>query len=130
MEKKKILVVDDDIITLNMLKTTVANAGYDVLTAFSGMEAIKICKEHHPVVIILDIMLPDFDGGEVANILKNDPKTRDIPIIFLSSLISENEEKIDNKKGLISFLSKPYNRNKLLDEIRQYLYKEDFRKSI
>jgi len=130
MEKKKILVVDDDIITLNMLKTTVANAGYDVLTAFSGMEAIKICKEDHPVVIILDIMLPDFDGGEVANILKNDPKTRDIPIIFLSSLISENEEKIDNKKGLISFLSKPYNRNKLLDEIRQYLYKEDFRKSI
>ena len=125
MEKKEILVVDDDIVTLNMLKTTIAGAGYEVLPAASGREALRISKEHSPFVIVLDIMLPDVDGGEVANILKKDPKTKDIPIIFLSSLISEKDEKTGNKKDLYSFLSKPYNREKLLNEIRQCLYRAD-----
>jgi CheY-like chemotaxis protein len=125
MEKKEILVVDDDIVTLNMLKSAIAGAGYSVLPAASGREALRISKEHSPFVIVLDIMLPDLDGGEVANFLKADPKTKDIPIIFLSSLISEKDEKTGNKKDLHSFLSKPYNREKLLNEIRQCLYRAD-----
>ncbi len=125
MEKKEILVVDDDIVTLNMLKAAIAGAGYEVLPAATGREALRISKEHSPFVIVLDIMLPDLDGGEVANFLKADPKTKDIPIIFISSLISEKEEKTGMRKDLISFLSKPYNREKLLNEVRKYLYRGD-----
>jgi len=119
--KKEILVVDDDIVTQNMLKTTLANAGYAPFSTPSGREAIKLAQERTPSLIILDILMPDMDGGEVADALRQDPRTKDIPIIFLSVLISEKEEKTGMRKDVGSFLSKPYNRNKLLNEIRRYL---------
>jgi len=130
MRQKKILIVDDDIIIRNMLKTALANAGYTVITAASGIEAVKSSYEHLPFVIILDIMLPDIDGSEVANILKNDMKTKNIPIIFLSSLISEKEEKIGDKNEIVSFFSKPYIRDRLLNEVRKYYYRGELAKSI
>lgn len=122
MGKNEVLVVEDNIISQNMLKTTLSNAGYSVVTVSSGMEGIKLAAEQLPNLIILDIMLPDIDGGEVANILRKNKKTMDIPIIFISALISEAEEKSD-KKDIVSFLSKPYNRERLLNEIRKYLSK-------
>jgi CheY-like chemotaxis protein len=125
MNKKEILVVDDDIIAQNMLRTTLSGAGYSVVTASNGMEGIKLATERLPNLIVLDIMMPDIDGGEVAEILRKDPKTVNIPIIFLSSLVSEEEEKTGGKKGIVSFLSKPYNREKLLNEVRRCLYKEN-----
>jgi putative two-component system response regulator len=76
-------------------------------------------------VIVLDIMMPDMEGTEVASTLKKDPRTRAIPIIFLSSLISTQEERSNVKKDFISYLSKPLNREKLLDEIRRYLAKKE-----
>ena len=120
MEKKKILIVDDDIINQNMLKTTLASAGYSVTVVSNGEEAIIKANENSPHIIMLDIMMPEIDGGEVANILRSDEKTKNIPIIFLSSLISEEEEKVRDKKGLTSFLSKPFVRDKLLNLIGRY----------
>lgn len=125
MKKNEILVVDDELISQNMIKTALANAGYSVVTASNGMEGIKLATERLPNLIVLDIMMPDIDGGEVADILRKDPKTMNIPIIFLSSLISKEEEKSGGKKDIVSFLSKPYNREKLLNEVRKYLYKEN-----
>jgi CheY-like chemotaxis protein len=125
MNKKEILIVDDDIIAQNMLRTTLSGAGYSVAAASNGMEGIKLAAERQPSLIVLDIMMPDIDGGEVAEILRKDPKTVNIPIIFLSSLVSEEEEKTGGKKGIVSFLSKPYNREKLLNEVRKYLYKDN-----
>ncbi len=124
MGMTEIMVVDDDIMTQNMLKTTLAKAGYNPIVASNGMEAIKLATERLPSIIILDIMMPGIDGGEVADILRKNPKTREIPIIFLSSLISKQEEKIGSKKDIVSFLSKPYNREMLLNEIRNYLTRE------
>ena len=125
MKRNEILVVDDEIISQNMVRTALTNAGYSVVTASSGMEGIKLAMERLPNLIVLDIMMPDIDGGEVAEILRKDPKTMNIPIIFLSSLISKEEEKTGGRKDIISFLSKPYNREKLLNEVRKYLYKDN-----
>jgi CheY-like chemotaxis protein len=122
MAKKEVLIVDDDMITQNMLKTTLSNAGYNYLVASSGREALEQAAGKLPGVIILDIMMPDMDGGEVAEILKKNPRTKEIPIIFLSSLISKQEEKTGAKKDIVSFLAKPYNREMLLNEVRRYLY--------
>jgi two-component system sensor histidine kinase/response regulator len=104
-----------------MLKTTLSNAGYSPFSTPSGREAIKLAQERSPSLIILDILMPDMDGGEVADILRKDPQTRDIPIIFLSVLISEQEERTGRRKNAGSLLSKPYNRDKLLNEVRKYL---------
>jgi CheY-like chemotaxis protein len=121
MSEKEILIVEDEIITQNMLKAALAKAGYAPIIAASGAEAIRLADERAPSLIILDIMLPDIDGGEVASLLKENPKTKAIPIIFLSALISEAEEKKTAKKGVVSFLSKPFNREELLNEIKKYL---------
>jgi DNA-binding response OmpR family regulator len=121
MPAKEILIVDDEIVTQNMLKTALANAGYAPVVAGSGAEAIRLANERAPSLIILDIMLPDIDGGEVASLLKKDSRTMGIPIIFLSALISETEEKTAGKSEVASFLSKPFNREKLLNEIKKYL---------
>jgi two-component system sensor histidine kinase/response regulator len=125
MKKNEILIVDDEIISQNMVRTALTNAGYSVVTASNGMEGIKLAMERLPNLIVLDIMMPDIDGGEVAEILRKDPKTMNIPIIFLSSLVSKEEEKTGGKKDIVSFLSKPYNREKLLNEVRKYLYKDN-----
>ena len=125
MKTNEILVVDDDIISQNMPRTSLSGAGYSVIIASTGMEGIKLATERQPVLIVLDIMMPDIDGGEVAEILRKDPKTMAIPIIFISSLVSEHEEKAVRHKDIVSFLAKPYNREKLLNEIRRYLYKEN-----
>jgi two-component system sensor histidine kinase/response regulator len=122
MANKEVLIVDDDIVTQNMLKTALGNAGYICLVASSGKEALELAMGRLPGAIILDIMMPDMDGGEVADILKKNPRTKDIPIVFLSALISKEEEKIGPKKDIVSFLSKPYNREMLLNEVRRYLF--------
>ncbi len=122
MIKKEVLIVDDDIITQNMLKTALGNAGYGFIVASSGREALDLAAGRLPDLIILDIMMPDMDGGEVADILKKNPRTMKIPVIFLSSLVSKEEEKIGGKKKIASFLAKPYNREVLLNEVRRFLY--------
>lgn len=120
MQEKEILVIDDDIIAQNMLKTTLSKAGYSVIIASNGEEGINKAKEEPPSLIVLDIMMPGLDGGEVARLLKDDPKTKHVPIIFLSALISKKEENISSKKDMISLLSKPYSRDKLLNEVAKY----------
>ncbi len=121
MKNDEVLIVDDDIIAQNMLRNTLGKAGYKLSVASTGREAIKLATERLPGVIILDIMMPDLDGSEVAEILREDEKTKDIPIIFLSVLVSKAEERSGGKKGIVSFLSKPYNRETLLNEVRRYL---------
>lgn len=122
MAKNEILIVDDDIVTQNMLRTALRNAGYGCLVASSGRQALELAAGRLPSVIILDIMMPDMDGGEVADILKKNPRTKGIPVIFVSSLISKEEERIGGKKDIVSFLSKPYSRDILLNEVRRHMY--------
>ena len=117
---QSILIIDDDIICQNMLRSTLIQAGYTVIVASDGDEGIEKATKEPPSLIILDIMMPGMDGGEVAGVLKNDPKTAGIPIIFLSSLITAKEKMIGGKDDVISFLSKPYNRDELLNEIKNY----------
>lgn len=115
-----ILVIDDDIISQNMLRSTLSGAGYSVIVASDGNEGIEKALEYQPRLIILDIMMPGKDGGEVARLLKNNPKTVNIPLIFLSSLITDKEKKIRGKNDILSFLSKPFKKDELLNEVKEY----------
>lgn len=121
MKEKKILLVDDDAVNLKILANILDNNGYSIMQASGGLEAVKMAKNFHPDLIILDIVMPDIDGGEVANILKNNPSTKNIPIIFLSSLIKREEERYSSKKDGIFLMSKPYDRDELIRITRQQL---------
>ncbi len=116
-----ILVIDDDIVSQNMLKSTLTQAGYSVIVAGNGQEGIEKASLEHPGLIILDIMMPGMDGGEVAGFLQMDPETSRIPIIFLSSMIKEDQTRPAGGMGAITYLAKPYDRDGLLNEVKRYL---------
>ena len=121
MEKREILIVDDDKVTLRTLEHILKRDGFIVIPLSLGREAVKVAKDRSPDLIILDIMMPDMDGGDVASILKNDPKTKEIPIVFLSSLVTKREEQSNSRLHGIYFIAKPFERDDLLRKIRSYI---------
>lgn len=121
MDNGSILIVDDNKVILRTLERILIRAGYSVIPLSLGREAIKIAKERSPDLIILDIMMPDMDGGDVAFVLKNDSETKNIPIMFLSSLITKREKQSSSKKHGIYFMAKPFETDELLTQIRRYL---------
>ncbi len=120
--QKKILVVDDERDVLTVVSKRLSDAGYFVITATNGKDAIWIAKKERPNLILLDIMMPDMDGGQVGYTLKNIPETKDIPVVFLTCLISKDEEK--KGSNVIAgnyFIAKPYNPEDLLKEIGKHI---------
>ncbi len=118
MDKRKILIVDDEPDVLLLLGERLSKAGYDVIKASSGKEAIEIAAKKSPHLIILDIAMPGMDGSEVASHLRVDPKTKDIPILFLTCLFTKQEEKVcGHLLGQNFFIAKPYEVSELLTEI-------------
>jgi len=122
MDKKKILIVDDEVDMLSLLYTRLSSAGYSVIKAADGKEGLALAKKERPDMIILDIMMPGLGGGEVAEILKSESDTKQIPIIFLTCLYTKAEESSQghNIKGNF-FIAKPFDQNELLSEIKSRL---------
>ena len=122
MKEKKILIVDNEVEVLSVLERMLSIVGYSVIEATNAKDAIIIAKDMHPDLVILDILLPDMSGGETANILQNDSTTKDIPIIFLTGLLTKEEAKERSAAEGRRFIAKPYKPDELLGEIRKYLY--------
>jgi DNA-binding response OmpR family regulator len=98
----------------NLLTVYLTNAGYNVIVAVDGEEAIKKAKEYHPFFITLDIMLPKVDGWDVLAELKNSPDTADIPVIIVS--IVDNKE-LGYSLGAAEYLIKPIDRVRLINTV-------------
>ena len=118
--KKKILIVDDDPVTLKMLEKILLSAGFWVAKATNGKKALYIVEDFSPDLIILDIVMPVMDGTETIRILEENPRTKNIPVLVLTSLISKNEE--SHKFAMNRrFLAKPIDKDKLLKEIERHV---------
>lgn len=122
MNNPKILVVDDEKNLLLVLQTLLTNQGYSVFTASRGKDALVMARSKHPDLIILDVMLPDMHGPKVAEELKEDINTKDIPILFLTALLTKKEEGEKKKfAGNHVVIAKPFDSNRLLNEIEKLL---------
>jgi CheY-like chemotaxis protein len=122
MNEKKILLVDDEKDVLLTLGKRLASEGYTVITANNGCDAITLAKSKSPDIILLDILMPDMEGGEVAERLRDYPGTKNIPVIFLTALLSKTEEHKSNHlvAGNIT-LAKPIDTGELLMQIKKLL---------
>lgn len=109
MERKKILVVDDEATLTRMIKRNLEATGkYEVLEENSGARAIEAARGFGPDLIVLDVMMPDADGGEVAFRLGEDSLLRDVPVVFLTAIVKEQETGAEGKViAGKTFLSKP-----------------------
>jgi CheY-like chemotaxis protein len=119
----KILLVDDEKDVLLVLTKRLVAQGYIVITADNGHDAITLAKSKAPDLIILDVLMPGMDGGEVAEKLRNDPQTQNIPVIFLTALLAKAEEcKEEHTTARSITFAKPVDTEELLSQIKKLLY--------
>lgn len=110
----KILVVDDVVSNVLLLKILLTNEGFQVCTANNGEECVRMAKSDNPDLILLDVMMPGISGFDTAVILKKDNETSDIPIIFLTALNNPSELVHGFQVGANDFLTKPFNKEELV----------------
>ena len=110
----KILIVDDVVSNVLLLKILLTNEKFQVCTASNGNMCIEMAKSEHPDLILLDVMMPELNGFDTAVILKKDPETLDIPIIFLTALNNPNDLVKGFQVGANDFLTKPFNKEELV----------------
>lgn len=116
--RKNILVVDDDLDLLELLRFNLTNAGYSVVVAADGDEALKKARALLPDLILLDLMLPKLDGFAVCEILRRDGQTSSIPIIILTAMSSQLARVAGLGAGAADFISKPFSPKILLARVR------------
>ena len=128
LDKNKVLLVDDDEDVLLVLKEGLEEEGYYVAAVNNGHGALALAKSEHPDIIILDLEMPDMYGGDIARILKKDPDTKDIPVVFLTGMFpKEGYEEGGRTMGSYLLLTKPYDIKELVAAIKKFMGKENER---
>ena len=115
----KILVVEDDPSISALLSKSLANVGYNVITAGDGEAALVLCVEERPNVILLDVNLPKLDGFSVAKRLKGVESLRSIPIIFLTAKDRPSDMIQGLQAGAKHYVTKPFNMEDLMSKVRK-----------
>ncbi|UCH06446.1 MAG: response regulator transcription factor [Deltaproteobacteria bacterium] len=121
MAKEKILVIDDEEDILELLKYNLSREGYKVSCAASGEETLRAVRSGIPDLIVLDLMLPGIDGLDVARQLKNDAKTKDVPIVILTAKGEEADIVTGLELGADDYVTKPFSPRVLLARVRAVL---------
>lgn len=121
MANKKILLVDDEVSLVAMIKKRLEANNYDVITAYDGLEAMDKVKKEKPDLIVLDLMLPRMDGYRVCGLLKKDSQYLSIPIIMFTARAQEIDIKMGKEMGCDAYIIKPFDSKTLLDKIEELL---------
>ena len=118
MAGKRVLVVDDDVKTVELVKLYLNRDGYKVLAAYDGTEALRLAREKHPDLIILDLMLPGIDGLQVCRTIRNES---DVPIIMLTARTTEQDRLAGLDLGADDYVAKPFSPRELAARVRAVL---------
>lgn len=118
---QKILVVDDEPDAVDLVQFNLSNAGYEVITAADGEEALKKARTHFPDLILLDVMLPEVDGLDVCKMLRRDSATSGIPIIMLTARAAEIDRILGLELGADDYVTKPFSPRELVLRVKNLL---------
>lgn len=121
MSSEKILVVDDEDHIVELISYNLINAGYSVVTADNGLDAVKIAKEENPNLILLDLMIPGLDGYDVCKAIRSDVSTKNISIIMLTAKGEELDKILGLELGADDYITKPFSIRELLARIKAIL---------
>ncbi|MFN8412770.1 MAG: response regulator [Anaerolineales bacterium] len=122
MSAKKILCIEDEAEMIDLIRLILGRRGFDVHGAAGGVEGIKVVKETHPDLVLLDLMMPDMDGWEVYQQMKADESTKNIPVI----VVTAKAQNIDKVLGLHiakvdDYITKPFGPQELLTSVEKIL---------
>src|ERR1051325_7469897 len=116
----KILIVDDEPFMLRLIQHHLEQAGYEMIKARNGREALEVAARDNPRLVIMDAMMPNMDGFTALRQLKQDPATRGIPVIMLTANPHKYSREEAESSGAAIFLTKPFSPTQLLEEIRKH----------
>jgi two-component system alkaline phosphatase synthesis response regulator PhoP len=116
----KILIVDDEPFMLRLIQHHLESAGYEMIKARNGREAIEAVTRENPSVVVMDAMMPNMDGITALRQLKQEPSTRSIPVIMLTANPHKYSREEAETSGAAIFLTKPFSPTQLLEEIRKH----------
>ena len=119
-DPKRILVVDDDLGDRILLRK-ILEKNYIVIEASNGEQAVVLARGEKPALILMDVMMPKIDGYTACSIIKKDPFTAEIPVVMLTGLNKELNIRLADEIGASGYLTKPFNKQELLDRIGQLL---------
>jgi len=125
-----ILLVDDDATNLDVLRHTLDGRGYHLFVTRSGENAIEVAHRVHPLLILLDVVMPGIDGYETCRRLKEDPDTRDAAVIFLSSLDDTKDKVRGLQVGAVDFVSKPFQSEEVVARVNTHLTLQRLRRQL
>ena len=123
MEKKKILVVDDQADLVKTIQFSLELGGYKVLVAYNGEDALTQARKENPDLILLDIMLPKLDGYKVCRLLKFDEQYKHIPILMMTAKTQEKDKLMGKETGADEYITKPFDIEELMEKVKKYLHK-------
>ncbi len=115
--RSQVLVVDDEAKVREMLARILTREGFDVITAPSGEECLRLARQHHPRAITLDVLMPGMDGWAVLAALKSDPEVADIPVVIVSII---DDARLGITLGAADYLSKPLDRARLIATLKKW----------
>jgi two-component system alkaline phosphatase synthesis response regulator PhoP len=119
--KRRVLLVDDEAVIIKVVGKGLEAAGYEVLTAMDGEDAMTKAQLGSPEVIILDLMLPKKSGFEVCSALKKDPRLARIPVIIFTGKGQEMDEKLCRELGANAYITKPHGSKEIIERIEALL---------
>ncbi len=122
---RKILAVDDEKHIVRLVQVNLERAGYEVVTANDGKEALQKVAEENPDLVVLDVMMPYMDGFEVLQNLRRNPATRDIPVIMLTAKAQDADVFKGWQSGVDCYLTKPFNPMELLSFVKRIFDSSD-----
>lgn len=121
MAQETILVVEDSPTDMRLVKSALANKGYNVLTASDGEEALQVVADERPDLVVLDVILPKKNGYQVCRELKNSQDTKGIKVILLSSKNQDSDRFWGMKQGADEYITKPFKDEELLASVARHL---------
>lgn len=121
MEKKRVLIVDDEPDIVETIKFNLEVENIECITAYDGEEALAKAKRERPDLILLDIMLPIMNGYKVARLLKFDEAFKKIPIIMLTARVQERDVELGRETGADEYVTKPFDMSELMVLVKKYL---------
>jgi len=121
MDKKRILIVDDQKDIVELIRFKMENEGFECLVAFDGEEGLQKAKKEVPDLILMDIMMPKINGYQVCRLLKSDENYKNIPIIMLSAKDQESDKFWGKESGADDYITKPFEFEELFQKIQGYL---------
>ena len=121
MPNRKILIVEDEKLALDMLRSGLSESGFEVITAPNGFDALLVMEKEKPDMVVTDIMMPKLSGIDLLKALKNNRETRDLPVMLISAVDDVEMIRKGLEMGAVDYITKPFKINEIVGKLRHHL---------